>query len=493
MKKLLVIISILLFLAIPITYAYAAQIDEAKAAIAKSGASGVAGENEISALPPLDRGMGHLPFKGLPPGKLTPAEIPENMKIRPPAGTAAGFMPTYWDWRKSCYDYSATYPHLKGCCIEGLGADVPPVCGNFVTPVKDQKHCGSCWAFSTTGALESQFLIKFLTPGKNLNLSEQILLSCSNAGSTTYSCDGGLPGSGLPGTSGPSQYGCCGGWTTTAAQYLHDYGTGLESCYPYKGRDVYQGASCSMACVNWHFLPYELQSSGSDYGIASYPSYQTLKSLIVEYGPVSVVFDVYADWAYAYKKGVYYYQDPFEYKGKWYYNEQVGVHAVVAVGFQDDGISPGGGYFIVKNSWGSGWGMSGYFNIAYSEVAGMSQFGRGGGGNPAVFYFGAEPVTLRITSPDKGKEVCHSGNTCNLIFDAPPFNNYTFAVYSKVGSGKWIKFDQWDGPGGHFTEGITAPTVTKKTAAYFQVIQYYPEDTTTVAAKVTSPVFYIEP
>ncbi|MGD0022701.1 MAG: C1 family peptidase [Smithellaceae bacterium] len=472
MKKLLALISILLFLAIPLTYAFAAEIDQVKAAIVKKGASWVAEENEISALPPAERikRLGALPFKGLPPGHktLTSAEIPENMKILPPAGTPVGtLLPTYWDWRSSCYDYSATYPKLKGCCMPGLGSDVPPVCGNFVTKVKDQKSCGSCWAFSVTGALESQFLIKFLAPGKSMDLSEQILVSC-----------------GADGTDG---YGCGGGFTTDAAQFLHDQGTGKESCYPYKAKDESWGYTCDKACVNWHFLPYQLNSS--DYGAFTPASATDLKSAIQSYGPVSVTFNVHYDF-YFYKKGVYSYSGypdlPYCHATAPY----CGGHAVLAVGYQDDITAPGGGYFIVKNSWGSGWGMKGFFNIAYSELADTCQFG-----GTTVFYYGVNPVTLRITSPDKGNEVCHYGNSCSVVFDVPPFNTYTFAVYYKVGSGKWTLIGlPFDSTGvGQLERSFPAPAVTKATKAYFQVIQYYPADTTKVAAKVTSPVFLIEP
>ncbi len=475
MKKLWALISILLFLAIPITYAYAAQIDEVKTAIAKKGASWVAEENEISALPAAEKKkmLGALPFQGLPPGKtpLTPGEVPENMKILPPAGTPVGtILPPAknpWDWRSSCYDYSLTYPKLKGCCIPGLNTDVPPVCGNFVTSVKNQGNCGSCWAFSSTGALESQFLIKYLMPGKNLNLSEQILVSCGAAGTI-------------------SEWGCDGGYTTSAAQFFYDQGTGQESCYPYKAKDQSWGYTCDKACVNWHFLPYQLNSS--DYGTQANPTADQLKNMIVSYGPIAVTFLVYEDFYY-YKKGIY------QYTGGGTCSSCG--HAVEVVGFMDDGTVSGGGYFIVKNSWGSGWGMHGYFNIAYSELnslGGTTQFGYWGS-NPAVFYYGAQPVTLRITSPDKGNEVCNTGNTCSVVFDVPPFNTYTFAVYYKVGSGKWTLIGStFDSSGvAQLERSFTAPAVTKSTKAYFQVIQYYPADTTKVAAKATSPVFYIEP
>jgi len=481
MKKLLALISILLFLAIPLTYAYAAEIDEVKAAIVKKGASWVAEENEISALPKAEmiKRLGALPPKETPPGKrkLTPDEVPENMKILPPAGTSSGITYSQWDWRSSCYDYSATYPKLKGCCIPGPGGKNPPVCGNFVTAVKNQGNCGSCWAFSVTGALESQFLIKFLAPGKNVNLSEQIVVSCAKA-----SCDCDTPpniyGTGCQSCNGVSDwYGCEGGWTEDASEFLYELGTGLESCYPYKHKDQYEGASCSAACASWqtHFLPYELDYN--DYGSTTPTNAAALKDLIRTYGPVPVTFNVYQDFKY-YKKDVYQYT--------WGLFE--GGHAVLAVGYKDDVTVSGGGYFIVKNSWGSGWGMHGYFNIAYSEVTGTCQFGRR---NPTVFYYGVEPVTLYIESPYKDNEVCHTGNTCNVTFDAPPFNTYTFAVSYKVGS-KWTHLSPWSSLGDRFTLGFIAPTVTKNTKAYFQIIQYYPAGSTKVAAKVTSPVFWIE-
>ena len=226
------------------------------------------------------------------------------MKILPPAGSPVGTCSasSIGIGETAATTIPLTYPKLKGCCIPGLGGDVPPVCGNFVTSVKNQKSCGDCWAFSVTGALESQFLIKFLTPGKNLNLSEQIVTSCAVA-----SCNCNTPPiyRGCTSCNGASnEYGCDGGWTTDAAQFLHDQGTGLESCYPFKAKDQYEGALCSKACLNWHFLPYQLNSS--DYGTSPNPAVQDLKNTIISYGPIAVTLGVYDDFFY-YKKGVYQY------------------------------------------------------------------------------------------------------------------------------------------------------------------------------------------
>ncbi|MBU2529586.1 MAG: hypothetical protein KKD35_00995, partial [Elusimicrobia bacterium] len=59
--------------------------------------------------------------------------------------------------------------------------------GNYVTNVRNQEKCGSCWAFAMTGGLESYVLLSQNIPGTDLDLSEQIMLSCSGAGS----CNGG--------------------------------------------------------------------------------------------------------------------------------------------------------------------------------------------------------------------------------------------------------------------------------------------------------------
>ena len=77
----------------------------------------------------------------------------------------------------------------------------------MVTPVKHQSSCGSCWAFSATGVIESAFAIN---AGKEIDLSEQHLVStCCTAGT------------------------CDGGWPDWVLQYAKTTGIPDEACCPY--------------------------------------------------------------------------------------------------------------------------------------------------------------------------------------------------------------------------------------------------------------------
>ncbi|MBF0318480.1 MAG: C39 family peptidase [Nitrospirae bacterium] len=216
---------------------------------------------------------------------------------------------------------------------------------SYVTPVKNQEwnylvndntaKCGSCWAFSTTAALESYVQITTNTPGSDINLSEQILVSCSGAGS----CKGGSP--------------------KKASSFLADNGTVSASCFIYQG----VGVACSQACSGWfnnssaRYLFNKVNIIGGDTTATNCDKNSRcheIKRAIANNGPVVVSMRCYSDFTKHYKSGIY---------SRVKSAKKEGGHAVLVVGYSDDGQ-----YFIVKNSWGPNWGENGYFQIAYDMV-----------------------------------------------------------------------------------------------------------------------------
>jgi C1A family cysteine protease len=243
----------------------------------------------------------------------------------------------------------------------------------MITPIKDQGDCGSCWAFATTAGLEAQILIH---QGVTTDLSEQVLVSCGNAGS------------------------CDGGYIEAADNFLSTTGLPPESAYPYTATN----GSCSSAQAGWQSntetLLNKLQTPQD-------PGY--LEYALATYGPVVAAFEVYADFFY-YTQGVY----------KHVKGGYAGAHAVLVVGYDHANQ-----FFIVKNSWGKGWGENGFFRIAYSEMSSMVSFGEdlwaynGVGGTPTP----APPpphLTVSVNSYDPGgKVMVLDGNTAFATAGSP--------------------------------------------------------------------------
>ncbi|MBF0495191.1 MAG: hypothetical protein HQK58_01235 [Deltaproteobacteria bacterium] len=201
--------------------------------------------------------------------------------------------------------------------------------GNYVTTPKQQGSCGSCYIFSSVAALESKTLIALKTPGVALDLSEQIPLSCCpTCGNCTQ-----------------------GGYVDYVLGFFKQQGDASDSCLLYTGNDK---VTCDKACPNWTAGAYKL--AGYTVQVASTNLDTTIagvKNALNSSGPIIASMAVYEDFP-KYSKGVYSYTS----------GRLLGYHAILIVGYDDSQQA-----LIVKNSWGTAWGESGFFRIAYSQCA----------------------------------------------------------------------------------------------------------------------------
>lgn len=183
-----------------------------------------------------------------------------------------------------------------------------------LTPVKDQKDCGSCWAFATSAALENLYST---TPRGLNSLSEQQQLDCN-----TYTS------------------GCDGGWFTTAYRYTVERGLTSTAAYPY----VASEKTCKDASV---FRPYTQKSY-----IKLANDAAQIQQYIRTNGACAICAD--ANKWQLYSSGIF---------------NLAGLapqcnHAVTLVGY-------GPGYWLIKNSWGSDWGENGYIKVSTAKTGGL--------------------------------------------------------------------------------------------------------------------------
>ena len=189
-----------------------------------------------------------------------------------------------------------------------------------VTPVKNQGSCGSCWAFSATGNIESMW---FIAGNPLTAVSDQQLTSCDTI-----------------------DHGCNGGLMDNAYNWLLSARKGeivTEAAYPYVS-----GSGSNPACkpkTEIDAMPVGAVITGIDH-IAR--SEDTLASYVLKTGPMAVAVD--ATTFQSYRSGIV----------TSCVNRQIN-HGVLAVGYDDTNVPP---YWIIKNSWGTSWGESGYLRLA---------------------------------------------------------------------------------------------------------------------------------
>jgi len=205
---------------------------------------------------------------------------------------------------------------------------------NWVTSVKDQGGCGSCWDFGAIAAWESRILLARGNPAADVDKSEQYVLSCS--------------------------HGTCAGWSNAgAAGFIFVQGCPDEIYFPYG--DPYDLQPCGNVVPGWEESVEHLSSGAylNGAGVPDAGQVETIKNALLD-GPVVSTMLVWDDFR-SYAGGIYEYAT----------GDSIGGHCILLVGWDDTSSPP---CWIGKNSWGTGWGESGFFRIAIGET--RSEIGR---------------------------------------------------------------------------------------------------------------------
>ena len=206
---------------------------------------------------------------------------------------AEGEAPANWDWREQ----------------------------GKVSPVRNQGMCGSCWAFSAIGNVESVYAKK---TGKVLQFSEQHLVDCDKV-----------------------DQGCNGGLMEDAFKYLQTTGVVAEESYKYTGKR----GECQ-------FDQSKVVAKVTGYKYASSQDENQIKQFLYENGPLAIAINATPLQFYFF--GIF---NPWM---EWICNPKELNHGVLLVGYGVSGSTP---YWIVKNSWGSGWGEKGFFRLIAGKGA----------------------------------------------------------------------------------------------------------------------------
>ncbi|XP_022657927.1 zingipain-2-like [Varroa destructor] len=234
-------------------------------------------------------------------------------------------------------------PHVDLEMMPGLPESFDWREQGILTPVKNQRYCGSCYAFSAASLLESY--IKWKNQ-MDLDLSEQDIIDCSYK---TYA-------------GGRFNNGCRGGWPSAVLQYYNSKDIVLENTYPYtSGKNGRHGSCMLYEPINnvvkgkLHVRHIRVRDENR------------IREILVSKGPLIIALAADNKW-----------KRFFDDLGDGVYDNDESVnarpnHAVLLVGY---GTQQGKDYWIIKNSWGDKWGVNGYGKIRRGRnMCGINTFG----------------------------------------------------------------------------------------------------------------------
>jgi len=235
---------------------------------------------------------------------LTPQEMSSRMGVKVPANVE---------------EMRANMTHHVMSSGYGVPASMDWRTKGAVGRVKNQGGCGSCYAFSASGALECA---QFKKSGKLIDVSEQNIVDCTYGGSY-------------------GNHGCSGGWMWTAFKYIQDKnGVNGQNDYQYEGvlGQCRHKSDKHVMSVSSHVLIPKANE-------------HALLDAVANQGAVAIAYNAGTQGHASYRSGILDVPNCGNNP----------THATLVVGYGTEG---GKDYWIVKNSWGEGWGEKGYFRLA---------------------------------------------------------------------------------------------------------------------------------
>jgi len=255
----------------------------------------------------------------------------------------------YWDWRNP--PNTTVYSSDKFTYFDNIRG--------WMTSIKNQASCGSCWSFSAHGSTEAKYNLEQNNSRLNPDLSEQNSVSCD------HGCYGGYT---WPADAGDGCQGDCstGGYMDLALKFFMNNGTVDESCLAYTSGTTENVGVCSVRCSDYQSREWTVGNYTGTWpegGIQLWLTNNQTKQWLIDNGPM--IAGMYASELNGSDGIIERCTD----------DSATPNHAIVLVGFNDTG-NDSTSYWIIKNSWGTGWGDddSGYFKLGFNECNFTSEF-----------------------------------------------------------------------------------------------------------------------